>query len=107
MQRWRFIPFVTLALALLALPARLPAQEAVKKRLHGTRTARGRTRTARGRTRTARGRTRTARGRTRSTREHSAGGEGVSLLRVYERPFLSHRWRRSRSWLSWPLRSRG
>ncbi len=31
MRRWRFIPFVTLALALLAVPARLPAQEAAKK----------------------------------------------------------------------------
>jgi K(+)-stimulated pyrophosphate-energized sodium pump len=31
MRRWRFIPFVTLALALLALPTWLPAQEAVKK----------------------------------------------------------------------------
>ena len=33
MRRWRFIPFVTLALALLAVPARLPAQEAAKKGL--------------------------------------------------------------------------
>ena len=31
MQRWRFIPFVTLALALLACPRGLPAQEAAKK----------------------------------------------------------------------------
>ena len=31
MRRWRFIPLVTLALALLAVPAQLPAQEAAKK----------------------------------------------------------------------------
>jgi K(+)-stimulated pyrophosphate-energized sodium pump len=31
MQQWRFIPFVTLALAFLAMPAWLPAQEAAKK----------------------------------------------------------------------------